>query len=121
MTEGRWGGCDGDHRNADSRAPCQRRCGPGMTVTVQAVTVILLRLQAREFHHLAPFFGLVGDELAEVLRRAFEQRPAHLNQPPSDLGIAQAVLDRLIQTGDDLSRGGLWSDHAVPIRNFIAR
>src|SRR6185437_9915283 len=58
--------------------------------------------------------------LAEVLSRALEQRSAKLREPPFDLGIAKAVLDRLVQSEGDLSWDVLWRDHTIPIRHLIS-
>src|SRR5262249_53550416 len=40
-----------------------------------------IRFDARELHHLAPLFGFLGQQLAEVGRRAWKCGGAQLSQP----------------------------------------
>src|SRR5215469_5346295 len=50
-----------------------------------------IRFDARELHYLAPLFGLFGDELAEVGRRARKCGGAPLGKPRLHLGIGNPV------------------------------
>ena len=56
----------------------------------RAGTPISVRLDAREFHRLGPFFGFVGDEFAEFRRRASKHRSAQVRKPCLDRGIGEA-------------------------------
>src|SRR5579859_7972762 len=53
---------------------------------------VSLRLDAGKPDHLAPLLGLVGDELAEIGRRARQQRGAEIGELGLDLRLGQ---DRL--------------------------
>src|SRR5262249_41099490 len=57
---------------------------------------------ARELHHLAPLFGLFGDELAEVGSRAWKGGGAPLGKPRLHLGIGKGRVDLRIELVDDL-------------------
>ena len=46
--------------------------------------------------HLAPLLGVVGDELAEVRRRACKRFATWFSQPSFDLGIGSAVAHRRV-------------------------
>jgi len=49
----------------------------------------LIDRNAGEFHHFAPFLGLVGDQFAEFGRRHRFGNAADLGQPRHQLGILQ--------------------------------
>ena len=52
-----------------------------------------VRLRAREFDHLGPLLGFLGDELAEIGRRAGHHRAAQVSKPRLDLGIGETGVD----------------------------
>src|SRR5262249_46945305 len=56
-----------------------------------------LRLDARELHNLAPLLGFVGNELAEIGRRAWEYRAAKVGKPRNHLGIGESHVNFLVQ------------------------
>src|SRR5262249_49502168 len=55
------------------------------------------RLDARELDHIAPLFGLFGNELSKVGRRARKHRAAQVGKPSLHLGISQSQVDLLIE------------------------
>src|SRR5262245_35463822 len=71
--------------------------------------------------HLTPFFGFVGDELAEVCSGAGEHRAIQLCEPGLHLGVVEAGIDLCIQLVEN--RGGrvLWRAEAVHQSRFVAR
>src|SRR5712691_10891977 len=73
-----------------------------------------------EFHHLGPLLGLVGDELAEILDRARQQRRALLGEARPQLGIGEARVDLLVEPRDDLGRRAFGREHAVPRARLVA-
>src|SRR5215831_1400564 len=64
----------------------------------------LLRIDVGRPDHLAPFLGLVGDELAEVHGRACEYRAAQVGKPRVELAIGKGGIDLLVELVDDLRR-----------------
>src|SRR6516165_3863091 len=64
---------------------------------------VSLRLDAGELDHLAPLFGLFGDELAEVGRRAWKWGGAPLGKPRLHLGIGKGRVDLRVELLDDVS------------------
>src|SRR5215471_13428866 len=80
-----------------------------------------LRLNARELHHLAPLFGLLGDELAEVGRRARKCGGATLGKPRLHLGIRKGCVDLRVELVDDLGWRGARRADAGPEAKLIAR
>src|SRR5215831_12318876 len=61
-----------------------------------------IRFNARELHHLAPLFGLFGDQLAEVSRRTRKHRAAEIGEPRLHRGIGESHIDLLVECVDDL-------------------
>src|SRR5262245_53543990 len=59
-------------------------------------------LSARELDYLAPFFGLLGNELAEVGRRAWKCRGAQIGEPRHEFGFCEYCVDLLVELVDDL-------------------
>jgi len=55
-----------------------------------------LRLDVGVPDHLAPFLGLVGDELAKVGRREREHDATQVGKPRLDLGVGEASIDLFI-------------------------
>src|SRR5262249_33201208 len=63
-----------------------------------------VRLDVEGLDDLAPLFGFVGDELAEVGVRARKQHAAHFSEPRLEFGIDKASVDFLVELLDDLGR-----------------
>ena len=57
-------------------------------------------------NHLSPLIGLLGEELAEISRRANKHRAIQVGNSSLDLWIGEASIDLLVQLVDDL-RGGI--------------
>jgi hypothetical protein len=74
----------------------------------------LLRLDVRKFHHLAPFLGFFGDQLAEIGGRARKCSGAQLGKPRLHLGIGKSRVDLLVELLHDLGRRGPRCADAVP-------
>src|SRR5262249_40484162 len=68
-----------------------------------------------ELHHLAPFLGVVGDELAEVGRRAGEHLSAQVGNTSLQLGIGEPRIDLLIKLSEDLGRPFFGRTKANPL------
>src|SRR5499427_10807097 len=64
-----------------------------------------LWLDAGEPDHLAPFFGFVGDQLAERGRRTRQRHVAEVGETGPQLGIGKTGVDRFVQNLDNLGRG----------------
>src|SRR6266478_3942240 len=73
---------------------------------------VSLRLAAGELDHLGPFFGLVGDELAEIGRRAGKRHCPEVRKPRLQHGIGEASIDLPIEPLDDCE--GRILRHAEP-------
>src|SRR5262249_24183913 len=80
-----------------------------------------LRLDAREFHHLGPLLGFLGDELAEVGRRTDKRCASETGESRLDIGIGKSRVDFLVELVDDVSRRVLGRAEAVPEIRFVAR
>src|SRR5262249_50489905 len=76
---------------------------------------------ARELHHLAPLFGLFGDELAEIGRRAWKGGGAQLGKPRLHLGIGKGRVDLRVELVDDLGWRVARRADAGPEAKLIAR
>jgi hypothetical protein len=61
-----------------------------------------LSLDIRGADHLAPLFGFVGDQLAEVGGRTGKHNAAQVGKPRFNLGIDEARVDILVELFDDL-------------------
>ncbi len=61
---------------------------------------VSLRLDAGELDHLAPFLGLVGDELAEIGRRAGKRQCPEVRKR-LQRGIGEASIDLPVEPIDD--------------------
>src|SRR5260370_38840670 len=75
---------------------------------------LLFGLGARELDYLAPLRAFVGDEPAELGRRARQRRAAKLQDARFDLGIGKAGGDLLVQLLDDVSRRAFGRADAGP-------
>src|SRR5262245_24436976 len=73
-----------------------------------------LRLDVRELHHLAPFLGFLGDQLAELDRRSWQGRTAEVSEAGLHLRVVESRVDLLVELLDDLGRRGLRCADAEP-------
>src|SRR5262249_57049972 len=64
------------------------------------------RLDARELHHLRPFLGFFGEELAVLSRRERERGVAEVGNPSPDPGIGEASVDLPVDRIDNFGGGG---------------
>src|SRR6516164_4200049 len=94
-----------------------RFCGTGHPARIAGS----LPLYANEFHYLAPLLGFIGDELAEVGRRARKRRSAQLGKPRLNLGIGKARIDLFVERSDDISRRALGCAEAGNSACLVAR
>src|ERR1700744_798471 len=78
-----------------------------------AMPRISLHRNAGEFDHLAPFLGLVRDQLAEFGRRHRPGDAACGGELLDDLRILQRLGDRLVEDLHDLRRRAPWRGDAV--------
>src|SRR5262245_8767183 len=78
------------------------------------------RLDARELDNLPPLLAFVGDEPAEVGRRAGKRRCGQIGQSCLDLGIGEARIDLVVQLVDDLGGRVLGGAEAGPETRLIA-
>src|SRR3977135_2336798 len=93
---------------------------PGMTPSWSPRSSSIHR-HAREFHHLAPFLGLIGDELAELRRRHRFWGGADFGQPRHQFWILQRFADGLVESFHDLGRRALWRRDAVEADRLESR
>src|SRR5579863_10584891 len=124
--------------SATSRAPPKwwRSASPATTTTKAAlrlwksvsrcsperrVSGLSLHLQAGRLHHLGPFRGLVGDELAEFRRAHRHHLAAELVEALFELRIGQHRIDGGVEFFDDFGRHAFRPADAVPHRHLVAR
>src|SRR5262249_55741238 len=74
----------------------------------------LIRLGAGELHHLGPLLSFGGDEGAEIAGRAAAPTDAQFGKPRFDFGIAQRVINLLVEKRDDLGPRILRRRDAIP-------
>jgi hypothetical protein len=55
-----------------------------------------LRLDVRRLDHLAPFLGLVGDELTEIGGREREHVATEIGNPRLHIGVGKSSVDLLV-------------------------
>src|SRR5262249_670211 len=80
-----------------------------------------LRLDAGEFDHLAPLLGFLGDELAELGRRAEKRPAAQVGKPIVHLWVGEGRIDLFVEFVDDL-RGRIPRRTETPHRaRFVVR
>src|SRR6516164_5337450 len=84
-------------------------------------SVVSVRFDALELHHLAPLFGLYGDKLAEVGGRAWKCSGAPLGKPRLHLGIGKGRVDLRVELVNDLGRRVARRTDAGPEAKLIAR
>ena len=80
-----------------------------------------LRLDVGRPDHLAPFLGIVGDELAEVGGRAGQHGTAQISEPRLDFGISQARIDLFVELVNNLGRRVFRGADAGPEDRLVAR
>src|SRR5436309_15563421 len=80
-----------------------------------------VRLDARKPDDLCPLLGFVGDELAEIGRRACQHHPAEIQKPRLDLRIEEARIDLLVKPIYDLGGGVPGRADAGPDAGLITR
>src|SRR5262245_34321467 len=80
-----------------------------------------LRLDVGGPDHLAPFLGVVGDELAELERRPRQRRAAEVSETDLHLRVVESRVDLLVELVDDLGRRGLRCAEAVPNTPLVAQ
>src|SRR5215831_11841507 len=103
-----------------SSMPRQRLSSTGVT-EYWIGTAASVRLDARELDHLGPLFGFVGDELAELGRRACKHCAAHVRKPRLQLRVGEAGIDLLVELVDHLNRRIPRHTDAVPDARLVAR
>ena len=80
-----------------------------------------LGLDARELHHLAPFFGFVDQELPELGRRTCKDRDTQVSKPHLDFRISQSRCDLVVKLVDNLAGDALRRAETVPSASLVAR
>src|SRR5262249_19840340 len=83
--------------------------------------LLSLRLDVGRDNHLAPFFGLVGDELAKISGQASKHRAAQIGKPCFEFWICNADIDFLVQSFDELCGRALRSTNAEPCTCLVVR
>src|SRR5262249_54274579 len=86
----------------------------------------LFRLDVGRPDHLAPLFGLVGDEFAEVGGRARERLAPQVGKPRLHLWIGEARVDLRVELVANASTLGVlcWKssrENIVSTANFLGR
>src|SRR5665213_394956 len=69
---------------------------------------------------IAPTFVLARQEIAELLRRRSPDHDADRFQPFLDGLVGEAVVERLVQLGDDGGRRFRWREQTVPGGDVVA-
>src|SRR5262252_3676814 len=80
-----------------------------------------IRLRAGELDHLAPLLGFIGDQLAEILWRAWNDGRAEAGKRRLQLGIGEARIDLAVEQVDDVSGRVPRCADAVPRTRLVAR
>src|ERR1700686_5536162 len=101
--------CTGDSENGN--------CGIFGQVSIASS----VRLGARELDHFDPLLGFVGDELAEIGRRACEGYPTKIGEARLHLRIGEGRIDLLVDPVDDLVGGFLGRADALPATRLVTR
>src|ERR1700683_4281354 len=63
-----------------------------------------LRLDVRRLDHFGPFLGFIGNELAEIGRRAGKWHGAQSGKARRQRGMGEAGIDLLVELVDDVGR-----------------
>src|SRR6266436_579875 len=96
-------------RSSTTSIRATTRCGTSSRSSAETSS---LRLDAGELDHLAPLLGFVGDELAEIGRRAGKRHCPEVRKPRLQRGIGEASIDLPIEPLDDCE--GRILRHAEP-------
>src|SRR5262249_26467685 len=80
-----------------------------------------VRLDVGRPDHLAPFLGVVGDELAKVGGRADSWCATQIGEPRLDLMIGESGIHFVVELLDDLGRPGPRCAQAGPTARRVAR
>src|SRR5712664_3291386 len=112
---------DGGKARCGHRLQGDRRSGNAGAAVLPGPDALgsLIHRHAGELHHLAPFFGLFGDELAVCGRRHWLGDAANLGETGRQLGVFQGLVDRPVEDVDDLRRRVLWRGHAIEHARLI--
>src|SRR5207248_6160294 len=81
----------------------------------------LLRLRARELHHLAPLLGFFGDKFSEIGGRARERSGAQVGKLRLHVWIGEGRVDLPVKLVDDLHRRILGGTDAMKSTCLITR
>src|SRR5262245_25130597 len=80
-----------------------------------------LSLDVRCPDYLRPFFGFIGDELAEIGRRPCNHRTAHFGEARPDSWIGERLVDFPVELVDDLRWCTLRSADPKKCTRLVAR
>src|SRR5262249_54515780 len=107
------------------KSACRRPSAPrdsqnGCYGTLDRVTASV-RLDVEGPDHLAPLFGFLGDQLAEVSGRTRKHRAAEVSEMGLHLRVVESRVDLLVELLDDLGRRVLGYADAIPVAGLITR
>src|SRR3954452_25379844 len=71
--------------------------------------------------HLGPLLGFIADELAEVLRRAWQHRAAEVGEPRLYVRIGKRCIDLAVELFDDSRRRVFGCNQPDPLARLEAR
>src|ERR1700730_14635474 len=95
---------NGRRRQRDDRPVPLRPIRRTDVTEYTASEAVSLRLDAGKLYHLAPFFGFVGDQLAELSRHPRQRRAADIGEARPHLGVGESRVDLPVERVDDLGR-----------------
>src|ERR1700730_115200 len=81
----------------------------------------LLGLDVGRPDNLGPLLGFVGDQPAEVCRRARQGRADKVGKPRFHCGIEEGCIDLLVELVNNFDRRVSWRANAKPGACFITR
>src|SRR6266481_3142413 len=82
---------------------------------------LLLRLDVGCLDYLAPLLGFIGNELAEIGRRARNGRAAKIGQSCLQFGVGDAGVDLPVELVDDIDRCVPGRADALPAARLVPR
>src|SRR6516225_541168 len=80
-----------------------------------------VRLDVGRPDHLAPFLGVVDNELAELGGRGCIGLQAQIDEPRLELRAGKSLIHELIEDGDDLRRRARRRADPLPTARLVAR